>query len=125
MNKAAFYNLFEKLKFIQHEYVDEVKASEMAMHITDAINSGRYDDVENVPEFCRRLTRDLREICNDLHLGVVPYQDELKGKENADFEDVFRNRLPIWKKKYFGFWKVELMDGNFGYIDMRFFGDAR
>jgi hypothetical protein len=106
-------------------YVDEVKASEMASHITDALNNGRYDDVKNVPEFCRRLTHDLREIYNDRHLEVVPYQDELKGREDANFEDVFMERLPIWKKKNFGFRKVELMDGNIGYIDLRFFGDAQ
>ena len=126
LNAAQRQAIIERVaEVISEHYVDEVKALEMAAHITDALNSGRYNDVKNVSEFCRRITHDLREICNDRHLEVVPYQDELKGKEDADFEDVERQRLPIWKKKNFGFKKVELMDGNIGYIDLRFFGDAR
>ena len=126
LNAAQRQAIIERVTVVISEhYVDEVKASEMAAHITDALNSGSYDDVKNVSEFCRRITHDLREVCNDLHLEVVPYQDELKGKEDADFEDVFKERLPIWKKNNFGFKKVELLDGNIGYIDLRFFSDAR
>jgi hypothetical protein len=126
LNAAQRQSIIERVaEVISEHYVDEIKALEMAAHITDALNSGRYDDVKNVPEFCGRITHDLREICNDRHLEVVPYQDELRGKEDADFEDVFKQRLPIWKKNNFGFKTVELMDGNIGYIDLRFFCDAR
>lgn len=110
---------------ISKNYVDEDKAVEMGASIRDSLDSGSYNDIKSLPEFCRRLTHDLREMSSDRHLEVSPYQNELKENESGDPDEMTKRRLPSLRKKNFGFRKVELMDGNLGYIDLRFFGDAR
>jgi hypothetical protein len=56
---------------VSEHHVDEDTALEMAESIRRALENGDYDDITDLPEFCRRITLDLRKVSNDLHLEVT------------------------------------------------------
>jgi hypothetical protein len=75
-------------------------------------------NIVSLHRFCYRLTGDLRSVSNDLHLTVYPYQGGPVEKGEPDEEAYISRGLSTWKKANFGFRKLELLDGNIGYVDL-------
>ncbi len=107
------------------EYVFLDKAEAMQKHIREQFKKGAYKDITSGREFCQRITQDLRTIANDGHLGVrfVPDQaiKEILASQdslapNPWFEEMSANN--------YGFKKLEILDGNVGYMDLRGFVPA-
>lgn len=119
-------SIIEKVaQVISENYVEGDKGIEMAALIRRALEDGDYDGIEYLPEFCRKITHDLHQVSNDLHLKVSPYRNESHHTGEPDSENDLEQTLQTWRKQNFGFNKVELLDGNIGYIDLRFFSDAQ
>jgi len=70
------------------------------------------------------LTRDLRSVNNDLHLGARPISAEQRRQEETDPEEARRQRLDEARRHNYGFAKIEILDGNIGYLDLRSFAPA-
>ncbi len=108
-------------------YVFEDVAKEMEKHIRKKLKRGEYAELGTIDDFTRQLTADLREISSDRHLGVQFMSDELleeyrQGDEDPDVAHqlVFERG----KKRNFGFRKLEIMDGNVGYMKLDGFNDT-
>jgi SpoVK/Ycf46/Vps4 family AAA+-type ATPase len=108
-------------------YVFPDAAEEMEKHIRKQMKNGRYDTLTNTAAFAAVLTENLREICHDLHLRVSFAPDEFFERSDADTmtDEARREMLRRMAYENHGFYKVERLSGNIGYLDLRQFEDAR
>lgn len=100
---------------------------ELAQKMEDAIRvnqkGGEYDAITDPDAFANRLTKDLRAISHDKHLGVnySPVKLPPEGqKPNADEEAQFRKML---ERTNCSFEKVEVLPRNIGYLKLNAFPD--
>jgi hypothetical protein len=108
-------------------YVFPDVAKEMEKHIRKLMKQGKYDTLTNAATFAEVLTEDLQEICHDLHLHVGYAPDEFFERQEGDtLTDKGRKEM-LREMAYdnYGFYKVERLSGNIGYLDLRQFVDAR
>ena len=101
------------------------QAERAATAIGARLEAGEYDHLDEIT-LTERLTRDLQEITGDRHLGVrlgggpgpprerVPEPEEPRDHEARRLAMRQRGRLDN-----FGIRRVERLDGNVGYLDVR------
>jgi CubicO group peptidase (beta-lactamase class C family) len=108
------------LKALNENYVFPEMAKQMDDAIRARLQRGEYDQFTDAAAFAARLTDDLRAVCRDKHLRVAYNAEPLPQRDgplpgNAVARDRVRN---------FGFEKVERLEGNIGYLDLRGFMDV-
>ena len=91
-------------------YVFEDVGQAMAADIRSRLAQGEYDGIEYSYPFAQRLTEDLRGICHDKHLRVMPRVPMTqRGERVAQPGDL----APRPEMNY-GFAKIEVLPGNVG-----------
>ena len=106
-------------------YVFPEKATEMEKLVRANLKKGKYKEITSLPVFTDRLTRDLQSVCKDRHLRISPIPPgEAEERDQLSPEEQRKRRLERLKYQNFGFKKIEMLSGNIGYIDFRFFTDA-
>ncbi len=107
-------------------YVFPDVAQQMDEYVRAQMAEGAYDDLTTVAEFAQALTRDLRSISRDRHLGVVYAAPAQVASMSADRdeEEVARERREEYARSNFNFKRVELLEGNVGYLRFDSFMDA-
>lgn len=112
-------------KMLTDNYVFPDKASEMTALLREKLKSGSYDDITSAMKFGDQLTKDLQSVSHDKHLNVLysPKQsEEIRNKAVGEKDDkLLPGRINSMKQENFGFKKVEILPGNIGYIDLRYF----
>ncbi len=99
----------------------------MAMHdaLVSALAAHEYDDLTTPEALCDRLTSDLQAICKDKHVRVR-YSEKARLIEPPP--EPSPEAMTAWiaegRSENFGFYKVERLDGNVGYLDFRTFWEA-
>jgi hypothetical protein len=91
-------------------YIFEDAGLEMADGLRGAVESLRND---SPAEFAEAITRGLQEITGDLHLRVFPPSDQVRRARSSSPAGMRANN--------YGLKRVEVLDGNVGYIDVRGF----
>jgi len=106
-------------------YIFPDKAADMDELVSLKLKEGAYDHITSLMAFTDLLTKDLRSICKDKHLRVMLATDLPEdGDEGPSPEERRAQRLAEQRYQNFGFQKIERLDGNIGYIDLRMFADA-
>jgi hypothetical protein len=82
-----------------------------------------YDGITAPREFADRLTKDVQEVSHDRHLRIL-FNPEGLPQRGQPSEQERARRLVEERRRNFGFEKVERLDGNVGYIDLRGFSDT-
>ncbi|MCB9839186.1 MAG: peptidase S41 [Phycisphaeraceae bacterium] len=97
---------------MEDHYVFPDVGARCAALLRDELRSGAYDGL-GPEELATRVHEQLREITHDLHFGVRynPPQQGAAPTPIGEIPEVINH----------GFRKVELLDGNVGYLDFRFF----
>jgi len=117
------------LSLLRANYVFPDQAEQAAVAIEARMEAGEYDDLDEVT-LTERLTSHLQEITGDKHLRVVlgggpgprrepgpPDGERLPDREKkAAIREKMRR---IGRMDNFGIRRVERLDGNVGYIDLR------
>ncbi|HEX8255261.1 MAG TPA: S41 family peptidase [Thermoanaerobaculia bacterium] len=100
---------------IEQSYVLAEPAQAMAKAIREKLKRGEYDHVTDAAAFAQRLGDDLRAVSRDKHLNVVwsPAGPPPLAQQEEEARDA-----------NYGFARVEVLDGNIGYIDVRRFFPA-
>jgi hypothetical protein len=116
---------------LDHNYVFPDVAAEMGKYLRQQEKKKAYKDITDGFDFAVKLTDDLREISHDKHLGVgyAPNLPEEAWRPDSLLSDDEKQKrkednLRDMKFSNFGFKKLEMMDGNVGYLDLRSFRPA-
>lgn len=113
------------LNEIDQGYVFPEIAKRMGSDVKQRLSANEFEDISSAKAFAEKLTSVLQGISRDKHLRVryshspLPVRKEQGEPTAAERE---RNRW-FMKRMNFGFEKVERMNGNIGYIDLRGFSD--
>jgi hypothetical protein len=110
------------MELLRANYVFPDQAERAATAIEASLEAGEYDQLDEIT-LTERLTRDLQEITGDRHLGVRlgggpgprPDGPRPEPEKPPDREKMRR----IGRMDNFGIRRVERLDGNVGYIDLR------
>jgi C-terminal processing protease CtpA/Prc len=118
---SGLENLVERmLTLLNEHYIFPDVACAMDEAIRSRLRRGEYDRLAVDGHALRTvLTEHLQEVCHDKHVRVSYSPDPLPIEEepNGDFEG-YRQQAAA---DNFGFYKVERLRGNVGYLDFREF----
>jgi C-terminal processing protease CtpA/Prc len=113
---GAIANLLE-------HYLSPVAAKKIAAVIRQRRDEGGYDSLSTARTLCDTLTAHLLEASGDRHIQLRYHVEpqSLAASHNRFDDPEFLEQLH-WSMRLdnFGFTRVERLDGNVGYIDLRF-----
>ena len=111
---------------LREEYVFPDVAAEMTALLRKNLNGGAYRDITDPADFTLRMTDDLRSVSHDRHLTVRYLPRGTQREERTLTPEARRQRrLEQLRAQNFGFQKAEILRGNIGYLDFRFFAEAK
>ena len=120
----------EIAKMLEERYVYLEMGQEMSKRLLDAIENGFFDKIDSLPIFCTEVNKFLKEICKDKHLHLL-YNNEMLEEvkiNSGDDEEEKRKRKELQidneRESNFGFHKLEILEGNIGYLDLRGFHNS-
>lgn len=118
IQKEVINNICNNLK----NYIFPEKAKLMIDDLREKEKNKKYANLLNPNEFASQLTSDLQKICKDKHVNVR-YSSEKLPPDQPDESprEIPAGYIEFLAKKNFGFEKVEILDGNVGYIKLNGF----
>lgn len=108
---------------LNEAYIFPEMAKKMESALRARMGRGEYRSITSANELVRKLTEDLREVSKDGHLEIECFREgapEPSAGEEPSADELKADR-EILSKFNFGFEKVERMQGNIGYLDIRGF----
>ena len=107
------------IAILRSRYVFRDRAAEAAAEIETRLAAGEYDDLGE-PELAERLTSQLYTVCADKHLRVRAHPERARSRpEPVDRDKARQEMRMIGQLDNFGIHRVERLEGNVGYIDLR------
>ena len=107
---------------LKEAYIFPDVALKMEKAVRDRAARGEYNSITSGKELAKKLTDDFREVSRDKHLTVMAVAEGIPdmpvGKPSRDEMEKMRAKAA---RTNFGFEKVERLQGNVGYIDIRGF----
>ncbi len=98
-------------------YVFPEVARQLGSALRDRARHGAYDRYADPDSFAAALTRDLRSLGHDVHLGVDYSADRLVPSADFDNDSSLAARRREWEVLHnYGFPRVEILPGNIGYL---------
>ena len=111
------------LEHLKTAYVFPETAAKMSDAIRARVQRKEYDNMTSARTFAEALTKDLQEVSHDKHLRVIYSVDPLPERRVPSPEDRAR-AIAEERRRNFAFERVERLDGNVGYIDLRGFSGS-
>jgi hypothetical protein len=106
---------------LETKYVLPDLAPQYAAEFAKRCEQGAYDNYSNPKEFAEKVTADLVEITHDRHTNFrLIESSEIGEKPTSSLHHPLRYHQLILKENC-GFSKLEWIDGNIGYLDIRRF----
>jgi len=131
MTSAYKESLINKIALlIKENYVLRDKRGTMIDGLNQLFHNGRYQDITEYRKMADTLTEDLQSISHDKHFAVFvspptaadgPKEKNQKEPDQEELDKIEKAKYESQRKYNFGFHKVEIMDGNIGYLDLRRF----
>ena len=119
---AVIENIFKELN---DSYVFAETAKKMESSVRGLAAAKEYDSITSARAFAERLTADLQSVSNDKHLRVRYSAQPIPIRKERTEPTAAEKEQNAWftKRINYGFERVERMNGNIGYIDLRGFSD--
>ena len=109
------------LLLLEH-YVFPDKAELIVSHLNKSLKEGKFKKQELLDSFAVALTKEIRVVNGDKHLGVWPAFVPVQGQENtSDDYQLYLKKYTDTRKQANGFKEVKVIDGNIGYLNIDFF----
>ncbi|MEW5925606.1 MAG: S41 family peptidase [Candidatus Zixiibacteriota bacterium] len=104
-------------------YIFPDVAKKLEKQLKDNLKKGEYDKFNELQPFVEQLKTEFYEIGNDRHLRIFTLSDEFcsRFKSNQEAKDYYEKNLGSELADNHGFRRVEILDGNIGYLDLRDF----
>jgi hypothetical protein len=109
---------------LKKSYVFPKVADEIETALRERMKNHEYDKIDSSNEFAMKLTDDLQAVSHDKHMRVryraepIPKDD---GEERGPTPEEIEAMRERGRSTNFGFEKVERLNGNVGYLDLRGF----
>jgi len=106
---------------LERGYIFEEVAARMAQDLRDREARGAYEGFTSSAAFARQVTEDLQSVSHDKHLRLFYRNDggtEHAGASSGSAEEMAR-RARMQREVNYGFERVERLDGNVGYLELR------
>lgn len=114
--------IIETLISFLDKYIFPEVAQRMKSQFRNHLQNGNYAGITSAIKLAEVLTQQMQTISSDRHLRVsykpLPSLNE-QGKPTAPEDQQRERRYDRWQN--FGFYKVERLAGNIGYLDLRGF----
>ena len=113
------------LKELNDGYVFPETAKKMESSVKNRLSAKEYEGITSARAFAEKLTTDLQAISNDKHLRVRFSAQPIPVRKERNEPTAAEKEQNAWftKRMNYGFERVERMNGNIGYIDLRGFSD--
>jgi retinol-binding protein 3 len=108
---------------LKSAYVFADVADKMSAAIQTRAKSKEYDTITSARVFAETLTKDLQAVSKDKHLRVL-YTAEPMPERRAPTPEERARMLADERRRNFGFERVERLEGNVGYLDLRGFSGS-
>ncbi|GAA2752652.1 S41 family peptidase [Kitasatospora cinereorecta] len=103
-------------------YVFPERTAAVETAIRRRLAEGAYEGLDG-PGLCERVTADLQEVCPDKHLRLL-WSEEPQSMDEEP-EELARARFAAYaREQNYGVRRVEQLDGNIGYLDLRMIAPA-
>jgi hypothetical protein len=106
---------------LAERYVFPDVAAECGAALRAQLAAGELDDLSDPEAFADRLTRSLQAVSHDKHMRVRVRPPERAQLEREHPARAQARQLDRMRQQNFGFERVERLEGNVGYLDMRYF----
>ena len=115
----------ELLKKLNKSYVFLETAKSMETDVRQRLKNKEYENITSAKEFAKKLTEDLQAVSRDKHLRISFSSEPIpvKTQNNKPTDEEKAANLFFQNRYNSGFERVERLDGNIGYIDLRHFYD--
>lgn len=111
--------LSEKLRAY---YIFPDVAEKICAGLQKHLGNGDYDDIAEEEFFAYALTTHMQEICHDEHLWIKWHLESLPDEETLRLSETWRKTQQLEAKvNNYGFYRLERLAGNIGYVDIRYF----
>ena len=122
INKEQRKEVVERISnIIIENYVFPKVALQNANFIQEQLKSGEYNEIIDAGKFAAKLTVDLQQINHDKHMEVRVNKPQKSQPEQKKSSNPYLEYLKQEQKENYGFKKIEILEGNVGYIDFRYF----
>jgi hypothetical protein len=112
------------LGHLKTAYVFPDVAEKMAEAIRGRAARKEYDGIGGARAFAEALTTHLQEVSRDKHLRVMYRADPFPARRGAPSADERARMIADERRRNFGFDRVERLDGNVGYLELRGFSGS-
>lgn len=113
------------IEHMQRGYIFEDVAEKMAVALRAHAEAGAYDAITSGADFATVLTRHLREVSKDKHLRIVYNPAGIAGVQPPTTDEERTRRAAAERRGNYGLHRVERLDGNVGYIELRGFSGSQ
>ncbi len=116
LNKKEKKQSIEKIcELLNRFYVFPEIAKEMEQHLNMQEKNGKFKDINEKGEFARTLTKELRSVQNDKHLHLyIGSNPDIQNNDDRNLKRLIRELNS--EKDNHGINKIEILEGNIGYI---------
>jgi len=109
---------------LQKAYIFAETAEKMSAALRTRAAAKEYDGISDGREFADRLTRDLQAVSQDKHLRIRYSPEGLPLHPEQPTAEERAQALADERRRNFGFERVERLEGNVGYIELRGFSGS-
>jgi len=122
INKEYRTEVVERIsKIIIENYVFPKVAEQNSTFLQEQLKSGKYNEITDADTFAKKLTSDLQHINHDKHMEVRVNKTQKGQLEQEQTNNPYLEYLQQEQEENYGFKKVEILEGNVGYVDFRYF----
>ncbi len=103
-------------------YIFLEKAKETNAHLDSLLDVKFFQDFHHPPKFAKALSVEMQKITKDKHLNIVPPPPPPHHNEESQETDFITRHLRNMERfRNGGFGKIDLLEGNVGYVELKGF----
>jgi retinol-binding protein 3 len=108
---------------LEENYIFADVGAKLAQHLKQRLWDGAYEGL-SLEALAARISADLKSVNGDKHLNAFPIPQDRGSRPAPSPEERERARIEEGHRSNHGFRKLEILDGNVGYLELNGFASA-